>query len=255
MHRRWSSSLLPKRFILTLISLLATLCLVAAESYPSPNDGEYLFVHDYAGVLSTSDRRALENLSEQIEDSVYVQIATVIMDSLSVDTDIDDYATGLFTAWGIGSKKTDGGVLLLCVMSSHDVVIRTGYGVEGALTDAACISIINKKIAPKFKEGDYYQGLEDALITIFRIMDGEFTAEDVASDEDEVDVVVVLVILGIIFILPLFLPKRYRSAYYAFLLDVVLSALLRGGGSSSGGGGGRSYGGGSTGGGGARGSW
>ena len=184
-----------------------------------------------------------------------MQIATVIMDSLSVDTDIDDYATGLFTAWGIGSKKTDGGVLILCVMSSHDVVIRTGYGVEGALTDAACISIINKKIAPKFKDGDYYQGLEDALITIFRIMDGEFTAEDVASDDDEVDVVVVLVILGIIFILPLFLPKRYRSAYYAFLLDVVLSALLRGGGSSSGGGGGRSYGGGSTGGGGARGSW
>ena len=90
MHRRWSSSLLPKRFILTLISLLATLCLVAAESYPSPNDGEYLFVHDYAGVLSASDRRALENLSEQIEDSVYVQIATVIMDSLSVDTDIDN---------------------------------------------------------------------------------------------------------------------------------------------------------------------
>ena len=253
MHRRWSSSLLPKRFILTLISLLATLCLVAAESYPSPNDGEYLFVHDYAGVLSASDRRALENLSEQIEDSVYVQIATVIMDSLSVDTDIDDYATGLFTAWGIGSKKTDGGVLILCVMSSHDVVIRTGYGVEGALTDAACISIINKKIAPKFKDGDYYQGLEDALITIFRIMDGEFTAEDVASDEDEVDLVVVLVILGIIFILPLFLPKRYRSAYYAFLLDVVLSALLRGGGSS--GGGGRSFGGGSTGGGGARGKW
>ncbi|MDY6427416.1 MAG: hypothetical protein SPK61_05315, partial [Bacteroidales bacterium] len=105
----------------------------------------------------------------------------------------------------------------------------------------------------KFKEGDYYQGLEDALITIFRIMDGEFTAEDVASDEDEVDVGVVLVILGIIFILPLFLPKRYRSAYYAFLLDVVLSALLRGGGGS--GGGGRSFGGGSTGGGGARGKW
>ena len=225
---------------------------MAAESYPSPNDGEYLFVHDYAGVLSASDRRALENLSEQIEDSVYVQIATVIMDSLSVDTDIDDYATGLFTAWGIGSKKTDGGVLILCVMSSHDVVIFATISSPALRnTDAACISIINKKIAPKFKDGDYYQGLEDALITIFRIMDGEFTAEDVASDE--VDVVVVLVILGIIFILPLFLPKRYRSAYYAFLLDVVLSALLRGGGGS--GGGGRSFGGGSTGGGGARGKW
>ena len=242
-----------KTIILTIISLLTTLSVMASTDvqYPSPNDGEYLFVHDYAGVLSASDRRALENLSEQIEDSVYVQIATVIMDSLSVDTNIDDYATGLFTAWGIGSKKTDGGVLILCVMSSHDVVIRTGYGVEGALTDAACISIINKKIAPKFREGDYYQGLEDALITIFRIMDGEFTAEDVASDADEDDVVVVLVILGIIFILPLFLPSRYRSLYYNFLFNIVLSLLLSGGK----GGGGRSYGGGRSGGGGAKGSW
>lgn len=237
--------------------MFTTLSVVASsESYPSPNDGEYLFVHDYAGVLSASDRRALENLSEQIEDSVYVQIATVIMDSLSIDTDIDDYATGLFTAWGIGSKKTDGGVLILCVMSSHDVVIRTGYGVEGALTDAACISIVNKKIAPKFKEGDYYQGLEDALITIFRIMDGEFTAEDVASDEeDDVNWLVVGIILIVIFVLPLFLPKRYRSAYYAFLLDVVISAIFRGGGGGSSSGGGRSFGGGSTGGGGARGKW
>lgn len=247
-----------KKFILTIISLFAAIALFAAESYPSPEDGEYHFVHDYAGILSDSDRSSLEGISEEIEDSLYVQIATVIMDSLSIDTDVDDYATGLFTAWGIGSKKTDGGVLILCVMSSHDVVIRTGYGVEGALTDAACISIINKKIAPNFKEGNYYQGLEDALIYMAGILMGEFTAEDIASDEDDdVNVWVVLGIVAAIFILPLFLPKRYRSAYYSFLLDVLLSAIFSrgGGGGSSGGGGGRSFGGGSTGGGGARGSW
>ena len=116
-----------KKFILTIISLFAAIALFAAESYPSPNDGEYLFVHDYAGVLSASDRRALENLSEQIEDSVYVQIATVIMDSLSVDTDIDDYATGLFTAWGIGSKKTDGGVLILDIAFIHTTHLKISF--------------------------------------------------------------------------------------------------------------------------------
>ena len=244
-----------RKFILTIISLFAAIALFAAESFPSPEDGGYHFVHDYAGVLSASDRRALENLSEQIEDSVYVQIATVIMDSLSIDTDIDDYATGLFTAWGIGSKKTDGGVLILCVLNSHDVVIRTGYGVEGALTDAACITIVNKKIAPRFREGDYYQGLEDALVSIAGILTGEFTADDISSgEEDDINWVLVAIIVVVVFVLPLFLPKRYRSAYYAFLLDVVLSALLRGGSSGSGGSG-RSFGGGSTGGGGARGKW
>ncbi|MBQ1651562.1 MAG: hypothetical protein II056_03990, partial [Paludibacteraceae bacterium] len=108
------------------------------------------------------------------------------------------------------------------------------------------------------REGNYYQGLEKALVYMAGILMGEFTAEDVASDEeDDVNWLVVGIILIVIFVLPLFLPKRYRSAYYAFLLDVVISAIFRGGGggSSSGGGGGRSYGGGSTGGGGARGSW
>lgn len=247
-----------KTIILTIISLFAAIALFAAESFPSPEDGGYHFVHDYAGVLSDSDKSNLEGLSEEIEDSLYVQIATVLMDTLSSDTNIDDYATDLFMAWGIGSKKTDGGVLILCVMNSHEVVIRTGYGVEGALTDAACISIINNKIAPNFREGNYYQGLEKALVYMAGILMGEFTAEDVASEEDDdVNWLVVGIILIVIFVLPLFLPKRYRSAYYAFLLDVVISAIFRGGGggSSSGGGGGRSYGGGSTGGGGARGSW
>lgn len=245
-----------RKFILTIISLFAAIALFAAKSFPSPEDGGYHFVHDYAGVLSDSDKSNLEGLSEEIEDSLYVQIATVLMDTLSSDTNIDDYATDLFMAWGIGSKKTDGGVLILCVMKSHEVVIRTGYGVEGALTDAACISIINNKIAPNFRDGNYYQGLEKALVYMAGILMGEFTAEDVTSDEeDDINWVVVGVILFVIFVLPLFLPKRYRSMYYAFLLDILISAILsggRGGGSS---GGGRSFGGGSTGGGGARGKW
>lgn len=249
-----------KTIILTIISLFAAITIFAAERFPSPDYGEYHYMHDYAGILSEEDRYGLEYFMGQMEDSLYVQVAIVTMDSLSYDTNIDDYATDLFTAWGIGSKKTDGGILILCVMSSHEVVIRTGYGVEGALPDATCISIIHNTIAPNFREGNYFKGLEIALFHMYDILKGEFTAEDLGYDteDDDVNVWVVLGIAAAIFILPLFLPKRYRSAYYAFLLDVLISAIFSrggGGGSSSGGGGGRSFGGGRTGGGGARGSW
>ncbi len=243
-----------KQYIFTTITLLITLSVAASADvqYPSPNDGEYLYVHDYAGILDDMQRSDLQSKLEYVEDSAYVQIAIVTLDSISDNTDIDSYATGLFTAWGIGNSKTDGGALILCVMNSHDVIIRTGYGVEAVLTDAACITIIRRNIVPHFQNGEYYEGLDEAVGTMYGLVSGEFTADDLGSEEEEIPWTTIAIICAVIFVLPIFLPSKYRSLYYNFLFNILLSVLLSGG---KGGGGGRSYGGGSTGGGGAKSSW
>jgi len=51
--------------------------------------------------------------------------------------------------------------------------IEVGYGLEGALTDAACRRIISEIIVPRFRQGDFYGGLTAGVDRILRVIDGE----------------------------------------------------------------------------------
>ena len=44
---------------------------------------------------------------------------------------------------------------------------------EGALTDALSSRIINDTIAPLFKQGDFYGGINAGLDQVMRVIDGE----------------------------------------------------------------------------------
>ena len=51
--------------------------------------------------------------------------------------------------------------------------IEVGYGLEGALPDATANRIIQQDIAPAFKRGDYYDGINTGVDRIMRVIDGE----------------------------------------------------------------------------------
>jgi len=44
--------------------------------------------------------------------------------------------------------------------------ISTGYGTENILTDEICQKIIDEKIIPEFKKGNYYEGIEIGIIEL-----------------------------------------------------------------------------------------
>ncbi len=67
-----------------------------------------------------------------------------------------DLATHVFDRWKLGRKGIDDGVLLIVVKNDRKVRIEVGYGLEGAIPDAATARIIREYITPKFREGDYY---------------------------------------------------------------------------------------------------
>ena len=50
---------------------------------------------------------------------------------------------------------------------------EVGYGLEGALPDALAGRIINETIAPLFKQGDFYGGINAGLDQAIRVIDGE----------------------------------------------------------------------------------
>jgi uncharacterized protein len=156
------------------LTILFTLLLVSymafAQQLPPKSNA---LVTDYTNTVSPGDIQLLENKLAAYDDSTSTQIAVVIIKSVG-DNDINDYAQKLGRAWGIGQKGKNNGIVILVAMNDHKVSIQTGYGAEGAVTDINTNEIINNDITPRFKQGDYYGGLNAATDDIMKLMRGEY---------------------------------------------------------------------------------
>jgi uncharacterized protein len=125
-------------------------------------------VVDEAGILSVGDRRRLAALCRaawELPADRRVQLQYLVVRSLEGE-DIERYAVRVFERWQLGEKGRDNGVLVVVAQDDRRVRIETGYGNEGALTDALAGRIIRGAIAPAFREGRFGDGLYDAGVQI-----------------------------------------------------------------------------------------
>jgi len=115
------------------------------------------YVNDFAGVISSGTRTQLEALCTEVDQKAHAQIAVVTIRSLNGDT-IDGYANNLFTAWGIGNKKSDRGVLILVSPSDRKYRVEVGYGLEPILPDGK-VGDFGRAMIPDLRRNDYSGGL------------------------------------------------------------------------------------------------
>lgn len=263
-----------KKYLLILF-LLFFAAVKAVEFPPSPNPPR--LVNDFTNTLSPRENEALEQKLVGFNDTTSTQIAVVIINTVD-GYPVESYAFELGEKWGIGNKGKNNGALLLVVLQDRKIFIATGYGLEGALTDALARRIIENDIKPFFKEGRYYEGIDAGVSKIIDVVKGEYRDTAPRSKKSKSQwpsIVFVLVILGLIFLFKILSVRRYaRLNHISFLAAWLLLNAARGrqrgswrsfnsggggfggggfGGSSGGGFGG--FGGGSFGGGGAGGSW
>jgi len=237
-------------------------------------------VYDYISLLSSQESKALEQKLIGYSDSTSTQIVVAIIGSTEGEN-INYLGAQWGQKWGIGQADEDNGILILLARDDRKIAINTGYGVEGALTDALSKRIIQNIIIPEFRGGDYYAGLDKGSDVIFQVLTGEFKEErsgDYESASDVVKGVGILFFIGmiiLIIVIIIIIANRNnkgggRGGGRKKGLDlwdiIILSNMGRGGyrGSSGGsfggggfGGGGFSggFGGGGFGGGGASGGW
>ena len=131
------------------------------------------FVNDFAGILSQSEKSALEQVLVSFEKETSNEIAIAAIPSLEGDT-IENYAEKLFVDWKIGKEGKDNGVLILVARDDRMVRFEVGYGLEGALTDAQSAWIIDNEIVPRFRDGKYFEGLSGAVGRIMSATRGEY---------------------------------------------------------------------------------
>ncbi len=226
-------------------------------------------VYDYYGLLSDTDKNALEQKLIRYSDSTSTQIVIAIIASTEGEN-INYLGAQWGQAWGIGQADEDNGILILLAREDRRVAINTGYGVEAMLTDALSKRIIGNVIIPEFKEGNYYAGLDKGSDAIFSVLTGEFKEEREPGGDEKFPFGAFLPIIIFIVIIIILSSRNKRGGGRGRgrkkgidLWDIIiLSNMGRGGygGSSSGGGFGSGgfgggFGGGGFGGGGASGGW
>jgi uncharacterized protein len=131
-------------------------------------------VNDYAGILSPSTQRHLDLVLKDLEQSDSTQIAVLTLPSLE-DENLEAFSIRLAEQWKIGQKGLDNGAILLIALKERKVRIEVGYGLEGRLTDLVAGRIIRNVIVPRFKSGDFDQGVIDGVAAIIGTVKGEYT--------------------------------------------------------------------------------
>jgi uncharacterized protein len=86
---------------------------------------------------------------------------------------VEQYALRVVEQWKLGRKKVDDGVLLLVAKNDRTVRIEVGYGLEGVLSDATSNRIISDIIVPRFKQGDFFGGIDGSIDQMIKLIDGE----------------------------------------------------------------------------------
>lgn len=272
--------------LLTVVWLLfAPLLATAADQVPLPALAAR--VTDLTATLTPAQHAALEAAAAAIERDKGSQVAILILPTTQPET-IEQFGIRLAEAWQIGRDGIDDGVIVIVAKGDRQMRIEVGYGLEGAIPDAVAKRIVADVMAPRFRQGDFAGGLNEAVAALARLIGGEALPAAPAADEfpnvnldNGFWLLVILFfagilrsILGVIGSL-LAAGLAAAAAFWVFgswLIALIAAVIVfvfsfarpgRGGlgsggfssGGSSSGGGGFSGGGGGFGGGGASGSW
>lgn len=142
-------------------------------------------VTDLTGTLTAEQATGLEARLRAFEDRKGTQLAVLIVATTQPEA-VEQYALRVAEQWKLGRKKVDDGALLLVAKNDRAVRIEVGYGLEGALNDATSKRIISEIIVPRFKQGDYFDGLDSSIDQMIKLIDGEALPATTARRQDPV---------------------------------------------------------------------
>lgn len=165
----------PMRFFLPLLMILAAACSgeqIAGQMDPNQSEQSSALVNaaiplggrvtDAANILSSEQEAVLTDRLALLEKSTKHQVVVVTANSLG-GRDVADFTRDLANAWGIGRKDHDDGVVILVAPNERKVRIAVGHGLERTLPDPLCKAIIEQNMLPRFRDGNFYGGIEAGI--------------------------------------------------------------------------------------------
>ena len=150
--------------------LIVTASAEPLTSIPNPRGRDSTWVTDMPGVLRADTIAQLNSTISDFERATGGEMAVVVIRSLD-GLSIEEAAVKLFQLWGIGKKSRDNGLLLLWSTGDRRVRVEVGYGLEGVLPDGKTGAILDAYVIPKFKSGQFDEGVlagVGALLSVAR---------------------------------------------------------------------------------------
>jgi uncharacterized protein len=129
-------------------------------------------VTDLTGTLTPSQIASIEQKLSAFETLKGSQLAVLIVPTTQPEA-IDQYSLRVVEKWKLGRSKVDDGILLLIAKDDHRLRFEVGYGLEGAMNDLTSKRIIVETIAPFFKQGQYFEGINAGLDRVIKVVSGE----------------------------------------------------------------------------------
>jgi uncharacterized protein len=152
-----------RKIILVLILLSGTLLSAADVQFPVLTGP----VVDSVNLLTQDQIKLLSAKLISFQKTKGSQIAVCLVPTTQPLT-IEDYGIQLAQKWKIGRAKIDDGIIIIVAKNDRKMRIEVGYGLEHAVTDLRAGRIVDLIMAPEFRKGDFYKGLDasiDSLIT------------------------------------------------------------------------------------------
>lgn len=139
---------------------------------------------DHASLMSAA---AVERITARLaahEKATTNQVVAVTLPDLGGYA-IEERSIDLARHWQLGQKDRDNGAVLLIAVAERGIRIETGYGLEGALTDALAANIIGSILQPAFRAGNFEGGIERGVDDILAAIAGEHVAKPAEPDRLE----------------------------------------------------------------------
>jgi len=145
--------------------LLPPSALKAETPIPKPSG----LVNDFAGVLSPPYEARIGRVTGELLKKTGTAVVVVTMTDLG-GAEYNDYANRLYSAWGIGKKGEDKGVLVFVAVKERKMRIETGYGVEGIIPDGLAGEIRDRYMIPHLRKNNFDEGLLNGTLAIAQVI-------------------------------------------------------------------------------------
>ena len=129
-------------------------------------------VTDLTGTLSAQQKSELEARIAAYEARRGSQLAVLMLPTTKPE-EIEQYSMRVAEAWKIGRKGVDDGLILVIAKNDRRLRIEVGYGLEGVIPDSAARRVIDERITPRFRDGDFYGGVRDGVDQLIELAEGE----------------------------------------------------------------------------------
>ena len=196
-----------KRILLTLVLISSFSLANITATFPELSGR----VVDTANLLSTSQKEILTATLKAQEEETSNQIVVVTLNSLD-GYEIAEYSYQLGRHWQIGQKDKNNGVLLVISLNDRKLRIEVGYGLEGALTDKISHEIIEYTLKPKFRQNQYFEGIQKSVDQIILAIKGEYIQDEKVENNSSPSELFPILFFMIIFASMLFtnISKKLR---------------------------------------------